>query len=144
MQHPCLSKLISYGQDENELFFADQMVKGESIGSYLKRNGAVPAATSARLTLDLISVMTGQRALPRTLENFIPANLFLTIGTENGGIRLMFCDFSNWDKPCVLMEAELTARVAHFTKVLLTGDPEGKKTFQRTFRLNFGDCWRRI
>ncbi|NNE93643.1 MAG: hypothetical protein HKN23_18495 [Verrucomicrobiales bacterium] len=144
MQHPNLNPLITWGQDESELFYADQMVRGETVASYLKRNGAVPPATAAKLTLDLVSVLQSERALPRTLENFNGADLHVATGPAETAIRLVVSDFSNWDKPCVLHESELVVRVVSFFKQLLTGSINNRVVTAETGAskelLTFLDC----
>ncbi|MCB1234391.1 MAG: hypothetical protein KDM91_04925, partial [Verrucomicrobiae bacterium] len=120
LRHPALAPILGFGRDDTELFYADPVVDGEPVRDYLKRNGPLPPGWALRLALELIDVLSSERALPRTLENFTVGNLFLK-ARRDGGLSLVFTDYAGWDKPCLVRESQLVEKVALSLYSLLAG-----------------------
>ncbi len=95
---PGVSRILSWGRDEDELFFADEMLDGEPLPDYLQRTGGVSFSTAAEWILHLADVLEFCKELPPTLERF--SNLNIQVAADQfGEIRPGFSEFYAWTKP---------------------------------------------
>lgn len=93
-----VSRMISWGRDENELFFADEMLDGEPLPDYLKRTGGVSFPVAAEWILYLNEVLEACKILPFTLQRFSNRNIQVIVD-RFGEIKPGFSEFYGWTKP---------------------------------------------
>ena len=101
IQHPAVSRLISWGRDEEELFYADEMRDAEPLPDYLGRTGGVSFSVAASWILRLLDgVESAGESIPPTLERY--ANLNLQVERDRTGqVVPSFSEFQAWMKPGV-------------------------------------------
>lgn len=98
LRTPLVSRIISWGRDGEELFYADEMRDGEPLPAYLARAGKVPMATASSWILQFIDLFTSIEPLPASMERLTTLN-FEVVRDRNGGVRPVFSEFTGWTKP---------------------------------------------
>jgi len=98
VRHDAVSRLISWGRDSQELFYADEMLDGEPLPDYLGRTGRAPVAEAARWLLPWIEVLEAAAEPPGSFLRYSTEN-FQVIVDRHDRVRLVFCEFRAWTKP---------------------------------------------
>lgn len=93
-----LSRLISWGRDAEELFYADEMQDGEPLPVYLGRTGGVPVAVACDWILQFLHFFESISPLPPSLLRFSTLN-FEVVMNRHGRIFPVFSEFYGWTKP---------------------------------------------
>lgn len=93
-----LSRLISWGRDAEELFYADEMQDGEPLPVYLGRTGGVPVAVACDWVLQFLRFFESISQLPPSLLRFSTVN-FEVVMNRQGRIFPVFSEFYGWTKP---------------------------------------------
>lgn len=93
-----LSRLISWGRDAEELFYADEMQDGEPLPVYLGRTGGVPVAVACDWILQFLRFFESISPLPPSLQRFSTLN-FEVVMNRHGRIFPVFSEFCGWTKP---------------------------------------------
>ncbi len=130
-----IARILSWGRDGEELFYADPMRDGEPLPVYLGRSGGVPLALACRWILDFIelfapeSTAAGDAAIPASVEQLTTMN-FEVVRTREGVSRLVFSEFRGWTKPGArVREHRLEGNLAQVFCSLVAGVPI--RTFHR-------------
>jgi len=93
-----LSRLISWGRDAEELFYADEMQDGEPLPAYLGRTGGVPVAVACEWVAQFLEFFETISPLPPSLMRFSTLN-FEVVMNRHGRIFPVFSEFYGWTKP---------------------------------------------
>jgi uncharacterized protein len=93
-----LSRLISWGRDAEELFYADEMQDGEPLPAYLGRTGGVPVAVACEWIAQFLEFFESVGPLPTSLMRFSTLN-FEVVMNRHGRIFPVFSEFYGWTKP---------------------------------------------
>lgn len=93
-----VSRLVSWGRDAEELFYADEMQDGEPLTTYLGRTGRVPVPVASEWILQLLTCFESLDRLPPSLERFSTLN-FEVVMNRQGRIFPVFSEFYGWTKP---------------------------------------------
>jgi hypothetical protein len=97
-RNDCVSRLISWGRDSEELFYADEMRDGEPLPGYLGRTGGVPFSVAAEWVLGFLEFFQSLDVLPTSMERFTTVN-FKVVMNRHGKIYPVFSEFYGWTKP---------------------------------------------
>lgn len=97
LRDPSLSRIISWGRDGDELFFADEMRDGEPLPAYLGRTGGIPFSAAAGWILRWLDFIDGAGAPTPSLEQFSTLN-FEVVLDRSGGVQPVFSEFHGWTK----------------------------------------------
>ncbi|MEM1441331.1 MAG: tetratricopeptide repeat protein [Verrucomicrobiota bacterium] len=93
-----VSRLITWGRDSEELFYADEMQDGEPLPEYLDRTGGVPFAIAGEWILQLFGFFEQvPQGLP-SFERFTTLN-FQAVIDRYQQVRPVFSEFYGWTKP---------------------------------------------
>lgn len=98
LRTPLVSRIISWGRDGEELFYADEMRDGEPLPAYLARAGKVPMITASSWILRFIDLFSSFEPLPASMERLTTLN-FEVVRDRSGGVRPVFSEFTGWTKP---------------------------------------------
>lgn len=93
-----LSRLISWGRDAEELFYADEMQDGEPLPAYLGRAGGVPVTVACEWVAQFLDFFESIGPLPPSLVRFSTLN-FEVVMNRHGSISPVFSEFYGWTKP---------------------------------------------
>lgn len=131
LRHPNVSRLISWGRDGEELFYADEMLDGEPLPSYLGRAGGIPFSCAADWILQIYDLFSGFEEVPPSFQRFSTQN-FQVILDRYGNIRPVFSEFYGWTKPgAQVQEHEFQWYLAQVFCSLIAGVPI--RTFHSSF-----------
>ncbi len=123
LRTPLVSRIISWGRDGEELFYADEMRDGEPLPAYLARAGKVPMAMASSWILEFIDLFTSIEPLPASMERLTTLN-FEVVRDRNGGVRPVFSEFTGWTKPGAhVREHRLEWSLAQIFCSLIAGVP---------------------
>lgn len=95
-----VSRLITWGRDGEELFYADEMLDGEAMPDYLGRSGGVPFCIAGKWIAQLFELFDRFETLPVSFERFTTMN-FQVIVDMRREVRPVFSEFYGWTKPGV-------------------------------------------
>lgn len=93
-----VSRLISWGREAGELFYADEMRDGEPLPVYLGRTGGVPIPAASGWLSELLRVFETLERLPPSLRRFSTLN-FEMVMNRAGRVYPVFSEFYGWTKP---------------------------------------------
>lgn len=123
-----IARILSWGRDGEELFYADAMRDGEPLPVYLGRAGGVPLALACRWILDFLELFSGS-SVPASVETLTTMN-FEVVRGRDGAMRLVFSEFRGWTKPGArVREHRLEWNLAQVFCSLVAGVPI--RTFHR-------------
>ncbi|MEM6280384.1 MAG: hypothetical protein AAF733_12960, partial [Verrucomicrobiota bacterium] len=93
-----LSRLITWGRDSEELFYADEMQDGEPLPEYLDRTGGVPFSIAGEWILQLFDFF---ELVPDGLPSFerFTTLYFQVVIDRYQQVRPVFSEFYGWTKP---------------------------------------------
>ena len=77
-----VSRLVSWGRDAEELFYADEMQDGEPLTTYLGRTGRVPVPVASEWILQLLTCFESLDRLPPSLERFSTLNFEVVMNRQ--------------------------------------------------------------
>ncbi|MDF1658145.1 MAG: tetratricopeptide repeat protein [Verrucomicrobiales bacterium] len=93
-----VSRLITWGRDSEELFYADEMQDGEPLPEYLDRAGGVPFPVAGEWMTQLFEFLEQvPRGLP-SFDRFTTLN-FQVVVDRYHEVRPVFSEFYGWTKP---------------------------------------------
>jgi len=93
-----VSRLITWGRDSEELFYADEMQDGEPLPEYLDRAGGVPFSVAGEWISQLFEFLEKvPRGLP-SFDRFTTLN-FQVVVDRYHDVRPVFSEFYGWTKP---------------------------------------------
>lgn len=98
LRTPLVSRMISWGRDGEELFYADEMRDGEPLPSYLGRAGKIPFTTASSWILRFLDLFASMERIPPSMERLTTLNLEV-VRDRSGVVRPVFSEFSGWTKP---------------------------------------------
>tara|TARA_B110000305_G_scaffold237689_1_gene301550 strand:- start:1009 stop:2139 length:1131 start_codon:yes stop_codon:yes gene_type:complete len=102
-----VSRLISWGRDGEELFYADEMLDGEPLPDYLGRAGGVPFCIAGKWLQQLFVVFESIKSLPFSLERLTTLNLQVIVDMRKE-VRPVISEFYGWTKPGVQVQEHPT------------------------------------
>lgn len=93
-----VTRLITWGRDSEELFYADEMQDGEPLPEYLDRSGGVPFSVAGEWIVQLFDFLEQvPRGLP-SFDRFTTLNFQVVIDRYHQ-VRPVFSEFYGWTKP---------------------------------------------
>lgn len=93
-----VSRLITWGRDSDELFYADEMQDGEPLPGYLDRTAGVPFSVAGEWIAQLFEFLEEvPRGLP-SFDRFTTLN-FQVVVDRYHQVRPVFSEFYGWTKP---------------------------------------------
>lgn len=95
IRSPHLSRLLSWGRDGEDLFYAGEMLDGEPLATYLRRSGGVPVGVACEWVLELLHFFESINPMPASLSNFSTLN-FDVVMNRDGRISPVFSEFYGW------------------------------------------------
>jgi hypothetical protein len=98
LRTPLVSRMISWGRDGEELFYADEMRDGEPLPTYLGRAGKIPFSTASSWILRFLDLFATMERIPPSMERLTTLN-FEVVLDRSGVVRPVFSEFSGWTKP---------------------------------------------
>lgn len=98
LRTPLVSRMISWGRDGEELFYADEMRDGEPLPTYLGRAGKIPFSTASSWILRFLDLFATMERIPPSMERLTTLN-FEVVRDRSGVVRPVFSEFSGWTKP---------------------------------------------
>ena len=124
-----VSRLVSWGRDAEELFYADEMQDGEPLPAYLSRTGGVPFPVASKWIFDLLTFFESIDQLPPSMERFSTLN-FEMVMNRHGKIFPVLSEFYGWTKPgAQVREHKMDWSFAQIFCSLIAGVPI--RTFHR-------------
>ena len=124
-----VSRLVSWGRDAEELFYADEMRDGEPLPAYLSRTGGVPFPVASGWILQLLTFFESIGQLPPSMLRFSTLN-FEVVMNRHGKIFPVFSEFYGWTKPgAQVREHKVEWSLAQVFCSLIAGVPI--RTFHR-------------
>src|SRR6056297_1651514 len=124
-----VSRLITWGRDAEELFYADEMQDGEPLPEYLDRTGGVPFSVAAEWIIQLFDFLEKVPAGLPSFDRFTTLNFQVVIDRYQQ-VRPVLSEFYGWTKPGVQVQEH--AREWYLTQIfcsLIAGVPV--RTFYR-------------
>ena len=92
-----VSRLISWGRDGEELFYADEMLDGEPLPAYLGRAGGVPFCIAGKWMLQLFELFESMKSLPFSFERLMTLNIQVIVDMRKE-VRPVVSEFYGWTK----------------------------------------------
>lgn len=99
-----IARILTWGRDGEELFYADAMRDGEPLPTYLGRTGGVPLPIACGWVLGFLDLFApgsaafGSGPLPASVDQLTTMN-FEVVRSRDGSARLVFSEFRGWTKP---------------------------------------------
>lgn len=138
IRHDGISRLVSWGRDGEELFYADEMLDGEPMPDYLQRTGGLPFSVAAEWVLFLAEMLEEVADGIPFLERFSTLN-FQVILDEGNRVRPLFSEFSAWTKPGEQVQEHAREwRLAQIFCSLMAGVPV-REFYDRSLPRNFDE-----
>jgi len=109
---PSFARLLIWGRDEGELFYADNLVDAEPLPDYLSRVGRIPLPIAARMIEVLWDDLDAAASLPDpplSLRKLLTSN-FQVVQEPGGLLRLRAGDYMAWVE---LDTSQQVPRLAH-------------------------------
>lgn len=94
-----IARPFTWGRDEDELFYVNNLLDGEDLTTYLRREGAQSPYLAARWLLPFINLIEGDRESPMSILRFSNRNLQVVRNLESNLAELHFTEFTAWTKP---------------------------------------------
>lgn len=98
IRNDSVSRLISWGRDGEELFYADEMLDGEPLSDYLGRAGGVPFCIAGKWMQQLFILFESMESLPFSFERLSTLNLQVIVDMRKE-VRPVVSEFYGWTKP---------------------------------------------
>lgn len=93
-----VSRLITWGRDSEELFYADEMQDGEPLPEYLDRCGGVPFPVAGEWIRQLFEFLEQVPAGLPSFDRFSTLNFQIVVDRFHE-VRPVFSEFYGWTKP---------------------------------------------
>ncbi|MEM9281227.1 MAG: hypothetical protein AAGA96_05325 [Verrucomicrobiota bacterium] len=90
-----VSRVVSWGRDGEELFYADEVQDGEPLPDYLGRTGRVSQAICGEWVLELIDLLEQVPAEALSFGRFSTQNFHVIID-RSARVRLVFSEYHGW------------------------------------------------
>lgn len=112
LRGPSFAKLLLWGRDDGELFYADDLIDAEPLPNYLARVGRTPLPMAAHMIHVLWNDLESAAALPDpplSLRKLLTSH-FKVVQDESGFLGLRAGDYLAWEE---LDAASLVPHLAH-------------------------------
>ncbi|MDF1825477.1 MAG: tetratricopeptide repeat protein [Verrucomicrobiales bacterium] len=93
-----VTRLITWGRDSEELFYADEMQDGEPLPEYLDRCGGVPFSVAAHWIVQLCDFLEKVPTGLPSFDRFTTLNFQVVIDRFHQ-VRPVFSEFYGWTRP---------------------------------------------
>lgn len=112
LRGPSFAKLLLWGRDDGELFYADDLIDAEPLPEYLSRVGRIPLPMAAHMIRVLWNDLEAAAALPDpplSLRKLLTSH-FKVVQDESGLLGLRAGDYLAWEE---MVAASLVPHLAH-------------------------------
>lgn len=94
-----IARPFTWGRDKDELFYVNNLLDGEDLTTYLRREGAQSPYLAARWLGPFIDLIDDDRENPMSILRFSNRNLQVVRNLESNLAELHFTEFTAWTKP---------------------------------------------
>ncbi|MEO0414115.1 MAG: hypothetical protein AAF226_04070 [Verrucomicrobiota bacterium] len=94
-----VSKNLTWGQDEGELFYVNEMHDGEPLINYLEREGKISPRMAALWLQPFANLLEADRGVPDSLKRFSNKNFQVVRRSARDIAELKFTEFTAWLRP---------------------------------------------
>lgn len=98
LRDEAVTRLVSWGRDGEELFYADVMHDGEPLPDYLDRTGGVPFPVAAEWIVRWLEFLEAAPADLPSFQRYSTLNFQVVLDRAHR-VRPLFSEFSGWTKP---------------------------------------------